>query len=123
MTVRELLTNLIAESDRLHPTGDAGAEAWNLSEQDGLPNFSTAANGSQRVFSSAALSALRDLTEIKYENDRDAFSAMQIGEFGRLVRQCVTDLHAAGQLAVEEIDASSEVLGTAIATALSQVRK
>lgn len=94
MMLKEILKELFSEIDRIHPEGFFDGKAWAV--EDNFPNFIVARNGHERYFTKKAISALSTISEILYENDKNISQILELGEFNKIVKQCVADLHVEG---------------------------
>lgn len=97
MPLKEDLQALVGELNRLH--GEGGSVDWAaVTAEPGLPGFVTAENGFRRHFSKAAEQALWHAAKTIFENDQSLPSLIDIDEFRTIFKQCIANLHAAGQL-------------------------
>lgn len=93
------LKSLIDELDRVH----SGASPW--SEEVGIPDFVTAENGLQRFFTQKSRTTLWQFSKILHDNRFPASLKIELDQYYKIVRQAVSDMHAADELSgFEESD-------------------
>ncbi|MDP2143009.1 MAG: hypothetical protein Q8J80_02650 [Gallionella sp.] len=108
MGIKEELRELIEELNRVHTGGLFDGGAWHVADE--LPDFVTAQNGYQRHFTKKARTALRSIAETVHENDINISSRIEIGNFEKIVKQCVADLHAEGELDIVNLNKPVEAV-------------
>lgn len=122
MKLKEEINDLVKELDRVH-LKDTHALAW--LEPGVLPSFSTAQNGLQRYYTQKALKSLGNIALILHQNDIKISSVIEIGNFEKILRQCVTELHAENELDISNVEAlekSHSKLIASIQDALSEMQ-
>jgi hypothetical protein len=121
MGLIDALKEVIDELDRTHPDGTYDFEA---SRHDGLlPNFATSQSGYQRHFTKKALAALRSVASTIHSNEPGISSVIELENFENRVRQCITDLHADGQLRTADLEQSRKIVKAWISGDISSMRK
>ena len=119
MELEERLKELIEELDRIHPEGFFDGQAWHIG--DNFPDFVTAQNGHERHFTKKARAALSVIAATIHENDKSISLCIALGNFEKIVKQCVADLHAGGEFDVEVRGALKQIKDRS-GTSLSQLK-
>lgn len=119
MGLEDDLKVLVGEMDRLHGSSHNDEKA--LIGESGMPDFVTAENGLQRHFSAKARVALTHVSKTLYDNHKAEFSVLEFDNFERVARQCVANLHAAGNFANFCAGGNAEAHAMLLADIKSQV--
>jgi len=98
MSLRDDLNALIIELDQTHKS------AFSWSTEHGFPEFSTADNGLQRLFTKRAREALLRLSSTLHQNREKSAIRIELANYQKFVRQAVTDMHAAEAFSGSQID-------------------
>lgn len=92
MSLAEVVMEIVQELDRMHLDGNY---KFGLDDFEGqLPNFIRTDSGFERYFSALALSKLRDLSNALFNEDAQICKQIEIGNYAKLVRAGVANLHA-----------------------------
>ena len=109
MGIKEEFNELVAELNRIH------SSEFSFKEESSMPDFVTAKNGFQRHFTKKAVIALNNLSYTIHCNDKNISDVIELEKFVVIVRQCVADLHADGQLMeLESLNSLKESIKTKV---------
>lgn len=104
MGIKAELKALVDELDRTH----LGASSW--SAEDGFPEFVTTEVGTQRRFTQKARETLWKFSKTLYENRSPDTLRIELEHYGKIVRQAVADIHAAGYFSSSDESDHKDIL-------------